>query len=190
MAVRCPGCGKFLSEKDEKCKYCGAILKEGGSPVKKAAPKKQAPAVKKEVVVEEEDVEISKAPDVIRNDAEPIIITRYEKVPGKIDLDGPSYFDGKLHQLFGWTLLGILVSVVTVFICFPLAYGWIVKWEAKHTVICGYRQVFDGRAGSLIPRWMLWMLLTILTLTIYGWWNPIRLRKWKVARLKLVKEEE
>ena len=107
-----------------------------------------------------------------------------------IDPNAESYFDGHLIQLIGWTLLGALVTIFTLFICYPLAYAWVVKWECKHTVVNGYRQRFDGVAGSLIPRWILWTFLTIITLTIFGWWTPIRLRKWKVERIVLVKDEK
>ena len=188
MANRCPNCGKFLSAKDEVCSNCGTVLK--GAP--KAEPKKEVKPVKveKTVVVDEEDVSVDVAPSVIRSDSEPIVITQYRNVKVNIpaDFSGPSYFDGKLHQYIGWWLLGFIVTLFTLGICYPLAYGWLAKWEARHTVTCGYRQVFDGKAGSLIPKWLLWCLFSILTLFIFALWNPIRFRRWKVARIKLVKD--
>ena len=180
MAIRCPNCGKFLSAKDTKCSNCG-------TPIGEAKEVKPVKKVEKKVVVDSE-VDISPAPDVIRSDAQPIIITQYQNVPVRLpaDFSGPSYFDGRWIQFVGWWLLGGLVTLFTLGICYPLAYGWLARWEARHTVICGYRQQFDGRCGSLIPKWLLWCLLTIITLTIFAWWNPIRFRKWKVARLKLI----
>ena len=184
MAKRCPSCGKFLSEKDTKCSNCGAILDGSVAP---KAPEKPA-KVEKQVVIDSETVDVSPAPAIIREDAGPIIITKMDIIEKPVDPDfsKPSYFDGRFIQYLGWNLLGGLVTLLSLGICYPLWYGWVVKWECKHTVTCGYRQVFDGKAGSLIPRWMLWELLTILTLTIFGWWTPIRLRRWKVKRIKLV----
>ena len=194
MAIRCPKCGKFLSKDDSTCPNCGAAI--SGSKSFRVSEPKPAPApkkvVKKPVVNLEGDVKVEKAPDVIRKGADPVIITKYETiyVEEPLGFDSVSYFDGKLHQFIGWNLLGWLVTFVTLGICFPLWYGWIVKWECRHTVIRGYREYFDGKPSSLIPRWILWSFLTLITLTIFGWWTPIRLRKWKVARIRLVKDKK
>jgi len=200
MANRCPSCGKFLSPSDKKCPNCGAILgvarlESKPAPVKKevkSEPKKVVKEQPKNVVIDEKRTEVRPAPAIIRPGSQPVIITKYETkyVQEPLGFDSVSYFDGKLHQLIGWNLLGWLVTVITLGICFPLWYAWVVKWECKHTVIRGYRQVFDGKGGSLIGKWILWSLLTLITLTIYGWWTPIRLRKWKVARIKLVKDHK
>lgn len=194
MAIRCPKCGKFLSKDDSTCPNCGAAI--SGSKSFRVSEPKPVPApkkvVKKPVVNLEGDVKVEKAPDVIRKGADPVIITKYETiyVEEPLGFDSVSYFDGKLHQFIGWNLLGWLVTFVSLGICFPLWYGWIVKWECKHTVIRGYREYFDGKPSSLIPRWILWSFLTLITLTIFGWWTPIRLRKWKVARIRLVKDKK
>ena len=198
MANRCPNCGKFLTATEKQCPNCGAILT--GLKLSKPAPKKEVPAEPKivlknedkKVVVDDNRTEVRPAPAIIRKGSDPVIITKYETkyVQEPLGFDSVSYFDGKLHQFIGWNLLGWLVTFFTLGICFPLWYAWLVKWECKHTVIRGYREYFDGSGGSLIGRWLLWYFLTIITLTIYGWWTPIRLRKWKVARIKLVKDQK
>ena len=193
MANRCPNCGKFLSAKDTVCSNCGAVL--GAAPAKVEAPKVEAPKeevkVETEVIIDEERVSVEPAPDVIKEGSAPIIITRYENVPVRMeaDLSGPSYFDGRWIQYVGWSLLGGLVTLFTLGVCYPLAYGWLARWEAKHTVTAGYRQVWKGSCGGLIGWWLLWCLLTVITLTIFAWWNPIRFRRWKVSHIYLVKEE-
>ena len=90
-----------------------------------------------------------------------------------------SYFDGGLLQLIGWQILGYLVTVLTLGICFPWAFTMIYSWEAKHTVIEGKRLVFDGTAIELFGQWIKWILLTIITLGIYSFWISISLKKWK-----------
>lgn len=89
-----------------------------------------------------------------------------------------SYFDGGLLQLIGWTLLGILVTICTLGICFPWAVCMICRWEAKHTVINGYRLVFDGTALQLFGNWIKWVFLTLITFGIYGFWVGIKVKKW------------
>jgi len=90
-----------------------------------------------------------------------------------------SYFDGGLLQLIGWTLLGALITICTLGICWPMAYCMIYRWEANHTVINGHRLNFTGTAMQLFGKWLLWFLLTILTLGIYGFWVGIKLKQWK-----------
>ena len=90
-----------------------------------------------------------------------------------------SFFDGGLLQLIGWRILGTLVTILTLGICFPWAICMEYRWETKHTVINGRRLTFDGSAVELFGNWIKWFLLTIITLGIYGFWVGIAIRKWK-----------
>lgn len=91
-----------------------------------------------------------------------------------------SYFDGGLLQLIGWSLLGGLITIVTLGICYPWALCMVYGWKIKHTVIEGRRLKFNGSAVSLFGNWIKWFLLTVVTLGIYGFWLGIALEKWKV----------
>ena len=97
-----------------------------------------------------------------------------------------SYFDGGLLQLIGWKLLGILVTIFTLGICFPWAFTMIYSWEMKHTVIEGRRLTFDGTAIELFGQWIKWFLLTIITLGIYSFWVAISLKKWKIKHTHFI----
>lgn len=92
-----------------------------------------------------------------------------------------SYFDGGLLQLIGWKILGILITGLTLGICYPLALCMVYNWEIKHTVVDGKRLCFDGSALQLFGNWIKWLLLCIITLGIYGFWLQIALRKWKAT---------
>lgn len=89
-----------------------------------------------------------------------------------------SYFDGGLFQLIGYRILGIIVTVFTLGICYPLAFTMVYRWEAKHTVIEGRRLRFEGSALGLFGHWIKWWLLTIITFGIYGFWLSIKLKQW------------
>ncbi len=97
-----------------------------------------------------------------------------------------SYFDGGLLQLIGWTLLGMIITTLTLGICYPWALCMVYKWQIDHTVIEGKRLEFTGSAWSLFGQWIKWLLLTIITLGIYGLWLGIALEKWKVENTKFV----
>lgn len=107
-----------------------------------------------------------------------------ENVTVNVSMDpgvsGNSYFDGGLLQLIGWTILGWLVTVLTLGICFPWSYTMLFRWEAHHTVINGRRLHFDGTAVQLFGLWIKWLVLVIITLGIYGFWVGISLKKWRV----------
>ncbi len=90
-----------------------------------------------------------------------------------------SYFDGGLLQLIGWRLVGALITVVTLGICYPWALCMVYGWETKHTVINGHRLVFDGSAVGLFGNWVKWLLLCVITVGIYSLWLGIALKKWK-----------
>lgn len=89
-----------------------------------------------------------------------------------------SKFDGKLLQLIGWRILGALVTIFTLGICYPFALCFVYKWQMKHTKINGKQLVFDGKGHQLLGRWILWMLLSIITLGIYSLWIPVQKNKW------------
>ncbi|WP_313885202.1 DUF898 family protein [Clostridium sp. DJ247] len=90
-----------------------------------------------------------------------------------------SYFDGGLLQLIGYNILGIIITVCTLGICFPWAVCMQIKWKIKHTVIEGRRLRFDGTAMGLFGLWIKWWILCIITVGIYSFWVGISLEKWK-----------
>ncbi len=90
-----------------------------------------------------------------------------------------SYFDGGLLQLIGWTLLGTLVTVLSLGICYPWALCMVYGWKINHTVVDGKRLQFTGSALGLFGSWIKWFFLCIVTLAIYSFWLDIALTKWK-----------
>jgi len=92
-----------------------------------------------------------------------------------------SYFDGGLLQQIGWTLLGALITILTLGICFPWAMCMLYRWETKHTVVEGRRLGFDGTGLQLLGKWILWMILIVITLGIYSFWVSIKVKKWIVS---------
>lgn len=98
-----------------------------------------------------------------------------------------SYFDGGLLQLIGWNLLGWLITMITLGICYPWAVCMVYSWETKHTVINGKRLKFNGTAIQLFGNWIKWLLLTLITFGIYGFWMSIAIKKWKAKHTEFEK---
>ena len=93
-------------------------------------------------------------------------------------MEKESHFDGGLLQFIGWSILGAIITICTLGICYPCAKCMLINWEAEHTVIEGKRLRFDGNGAQLFGSWIKWFLLTIITLGIYGLWVPIKMKKW------------
>lgn len=92
---------------------------------------------------------------------------------------GKSYFDGGLLSYIGWSILGALVTVFTLGICYPWALCMVYGWKINHTVVEGRRLQFNGTAIGLFGNWIKWFLLCIITVGIYSFWLFISLEKWK-----------
>lgn len=77
-------------------------------------------------------------------------------------------------------IVNSLLLLLTLGIAFPWVYCRNLRWESDHMIYDGKRMRFDGRGAQLIGHWILWYFLSLITLTIFAWWIPIKLQKWKV----------
>lgn len=95
-----------------------------------------------------------------------------------------SFFDGGLFEYIWLKILGFLITVLTLGVCYPWSVVIIYKWKINHTVIEGKRLQFNGTAIGLFGSWIKWWLLTIITFGIYGFWVFIKIENWKVKHTK------
>lgn len=94
-------------------------------------------------------------------------------------------FDGGAGTWFGVCLGGVLVTVLTLGICYPWAIVMQYRWKAKHTFVNGRRLRFTGDAWGLFGHWIKWLVLIIITLGIYSFWVYPRMTKWIVEHQEL-----
>ena len=185
---RCPKCGETYQGEQSVCPKCKTPMHY---------------RKKQEIKVEEEAKTIERFnfedPDVIKHDEKvpetPIVnddgtLSLPENKQVKKDepllITGESFFNGRLIQHIGWSLLAFLLTIITAFIALPWAACMLYRWEINHTFIQGHKLKFTGKGSQLLGRWLLWMLLTILTATIFALWIPIFLKKWKVSHTVFV----
>jgi len=92
--------------------------------------------------------------------------------------DNNSYFDGGVLGLLGTNLLAGLVSFVPFV---GIAWGDIIKlrWEKGHTVTDSRRLIFAGSVGSLFLKYLVWGILTVITLGIFAIFMPVKLLRWQ-----------
>ena len=88
----------------------------------------------------------------------------------------------------GWFINALVASLIITFsfgIAAPYAYCRMVRWTQENTTYSGQRVIFRGEASSLMGKWLLWMLLTIVTCGIYSLWIPVKLDQWRVHNTTL-----
>ncbi len=96
-----------------------------------------------------------------------------------LEYDGKGTFDGYLIQKIGLSILCGLVNVVTLFIAYPATICWKQKWLCKHTIYDGKRLSFDGTGMQLFGKWLVWLLLSVVTFGIFLIFLPNKVEAWK-----------
>jgi uncharacterized membrane protein YjgN (DUF898 family) len=92
-------------------------------------------------------------------------------------------FDGGAATYIGTALLGALITICTLGICYPFALVLQERWKAKHSYIDGRRLVFTGSAVGLFGNWLKWLFLSVITIGIYLFWVGPRITAWKWKHL-------
>lgn len=96
-----------------------------------------------------------------------------------------SEFTGGLLGLIGVNIVQGLIISFTLGICTPWAICYKERWMAEHTYIDGHQLVFDGTGGQLFGNYIKWILLTLITCGIYGFWLEIKMKQWLVKHTHL-----
>jgi uncharacterized membrane protein YjgN (DUF898 family) len=92
---------------------------------------------------------------------------------------GRFHFDGGAATYVGTAILGVLITVCTLGICYPFALVLKERWRAKHSYIDGQRLTFTGTGIGLFGTWIKGFLLIIVTIGIYSFWVGPRIARWK-----------
>lgn len=95
--------------------------------------------------------------------------------------DKKSEFTGGAFGLFFVRLWAGIVTLFTLSLGAYWAKCYVQRWTAKHTVIDGHSQFFDGKGMQFFGKCALWLFLTVITLGIYSFWLAVNLKKWTVS---------
>ena len=91
-----------------------------------------------------------------------------------------SKFTGSMLGLIGINLVGALFCILSLFIALPWAVCMKQRWLAQNTIIDGKQLNFVGDGGALFGKYIVWLILTVVTFGIYGFWLRIKMRRWIV----------
>lgn len=100
------------------------------------------------------------------NFVQPYAVTASSKNNAAVSADKSRFTGGAFANAFiGW--LTAVVSLITLGLACPAMMCWKKRWLAKHTYINGKQLAFDGKGHQLFGRFMLWLLLSVVTIGIY-----------------------
>lgn len=105
-------------------------------------------------------------------------------------MNNNSYFDGGVFEDVLYQIGIVIVGVFTFGIAVPFVTCAYVKWQISHTVVSGKRLYFTGTGGDLFVKSLIWVLLTIVTLGIYGFWVNVKFLQWKSEHTFFIEENE
>ena len=99
-----------------------------------------------------------------------------------------SKFTGGVLECFIYGLGASLLITITLGLATPWAICLLVKFYTNNTVIDGQKVNFDGTGTQLFGKFIIWWLLSIVTLGIYAlFFLPVRTWAWVVKHLTLTK---
>ena len=105
---------------------------------------------------------------------------------GYVSTKPQSEFTGGCLAYFFRRLAVEIVSSLTLSLLTPFMICWLQRWVASHTYINGRQQVFDGKGMELFGKYILWLLLTIVTFGIYSIWVAVKMKKWLTSHTHFV----
>jgi len=95
-------------------------------------------------------------------------------------------FNGGVLPIFLYSIWAPLLMTVTLGLAFPWVVCIVLRWICDNTIMGGKKLVFKGTGGGLFGRWIIWFLLTIITIGIYSYWATRNLIRWVVENSEVV----
>ena len=100
-----------------------------------------------------------------------------------------SKFEGGVLPIFLFCLWAPLLLAITLSLAFPFVLCTVIRWVCNNAIIGGKCYRFKGTAGGLFGRWIIWFLLSIITLGIYSFWSIRNQIRWVIENIEIVDAE-
>ena len=95
-------------------------------------------------------------------------------------------FSGTVGQIFIFCLWMPILAVISLGFAMPFLVCTLARWVCEKSVISGKHYRFNGTAGALFGNWIKWMLLSIVTFGIYGFWATRNMIRWVVDNIEMI----
>jgi len=97
-----------------------------------------------------------------------------------------SKFSGKVIQIFLFCIWAPILFTISIGLASPFIICTVIRWICNNSTISGKRFTFNGTAGGLFGRWIIWYLLTLVTIGVYGFWSTRNQIRWVIENLEIV----
>lgn len=170
----CPNCGAETENESKFCSNCGTVLTNGSAAYvnKSRDTFNNRPVEEIRARTEEENrlaengARSLRASERIEN-AEHTEIPPRTAAPMETSETYPSVFKGgALSRAFRLFAVGF-VTLITLGLAYPAMFCWFLRWQSSKTYINGRKLVFDGTGGQLFGKYILWCVLSLITLGLY-----------------------
>lgn len=122
-----------------------------------------------------------------------VTVKRYV-AENKVYADHPENTDsGYTATTWQWLRIRLWCGLLTV-LSLGLALPWIhtklLRFEAVHTRIGGSPLIFGGKGSGLLGECLRLLLLAVVTVGVYGFFFPVRYRRWRMKHTSSLSETE
>lgn len=97
-----------------------------------------------------------------------------------------SKFKGGVLAIFLFPFWVTPFMVITLGLAFPWVICIILRWIFNNSTIDGKKLRFKGTGGGLFGRYIIWWLLTVITIGIYGFWSIRNQIRWVIENIEVV----
>ena len=115
----------------------------------------------------------------------------YSKIYGvsnasSIETNGESSFQASSFIFWLHTLLWNFLTIISFGIAYPFVVSMKETYLSKRTITSGHKNDFDGNGFQLIGKYIIWLILCVITFGIYSIVLIARLLKWKASHTHFV----
>jgi hypothetical protein len=97
-----------------------------------------------------------------------------------------SKFSGGVFPIFLFCIWAPILLAISLGLATPFIVCTVIRWICDNSSIGGKNYRFKGTAMGLFGRWILWYILTIITLGIYGFWFIRNQIRWIVENVEMI----
>ncbi|MDR0909288.1 MAG: DUF898 domain-containing protein [Spirochaetaceae bacterium] len=95
-------------------------------------------------------------------------------------------FSGGVLPIFLFCIWAPILFSITIGLASPFILCTAIRWICTNSIIAGKSYKFNGTASGLFGRWILWYLLSIITIGIYSFWSTRNQIRWVVENIEMV----
>jgi hypothetical protein len=97
-----------------------------------------------------------------------------------------SKFSGGVLPIFLFCIWAPILFSISLGLATPFIVCTVIRWICDNSTIGGKSYRFKGTAMGLFGRWILWCILTIITIGIYGFWSIRNQIGWVIENVEMI----